>query len=158
MKNRINYSHTNLIADDWQKLSEFYIKVFGCKPVFPIRNLKGVWVDKLTQCKDVEIKGIHLKLPGFRKNGPTIEIFEYNKNPDPANPKRINNYGFSHIAFRTDNIHDLLDKVLLNGGQKYGELIVKEIQGVGILTAIYVRDIEGNIIELQNWQVETIKD
>jgi hypothetical protein len=46
----------------------------------------------------------------------------------------------------------LNQKLIANGGQKYGELVEKEIQGVGIIKVIYARDPEGNIIEIQNWR------
>jgi len=35
----IRYVHTNLIAKDWRKLADFYIKVLGCKEKKPERNL-----------------------------------------------------------------------------------------------------------------------
>ena len=39
-----------------------------------------------------------------------------------------------------------------NGGSLYGELIEKEIEGIGILKAVYAMDPEGNIVEVQNWR------
>ena len=74
----IKYVHTNLIARDWRKLSEFYIQVFGCMPVFPERNMKGNWLDRGTGIENVHIQGIHLRLPGHGPTGPTLEIFQYN--------------------------------------------------------------------------------
>jgi hypothetical protein len=40
------------------------------------RNLKGERVDALTGLEKANIRGIHLKLPGF-EDGPTLGIFEY---------------------------------------------------------------------------------
>lgn len=71
----IKYVHTNIISKDWKKLADFYIKVFDCKPVPPERNQKGSWLDKGTGVKDAHIKGMHLQLPGYGKNSPTLEIF-----------------------------------------------------------------------------------
>ena len=28
----IRYAHTNLMANDWRKLQDFYVQVFGCEP------------------------------------------------------------------------------------------------------------------------------
>ncbi|MBN2520689.1 MAG: VOC family protein [Bacteroidales bacterium] len=42
----VKYIHTNIVAKDWQKLADFYEKVFGCKKLYPERNLKGEWIDK----------------------------------------------------------------------------------------------------------------
>lgn len=63
MSQQIKYVHTNLIAGDWKKLAEFYIHVFGCKPVYPERHLSGEWIENLTKINDVEMNGIHLQLP-----------------------------------------------------------------------------------------------
>ena len=34
----IRYAHTNLIADDWRRLADFYIQVFACEPVSSERD------------------------------------------------------------------------------------------------------------------------
>ena len=69
----IKYVHTNLVAKNWQGLAAFYVRVLGCKVKPPERNLKGEWLDLLTALKNVHIRGIHLLLPGFGGNGPTLE-------------------------------------------------------------------------------------
>lgn len=149
MESEIKFAHINLIAFDWKKLAEFYIQVFGCKPVYPERNLTGDFIDKLTQIENVEIQGIHLQLPGFQ-NGPTLEIFSYNIFDLNAG-KRINKPGFGHIAFLVDDVDEILEKLLSNGGQKYGDKIQTKIEDVGNLTVIYATDPEENIIEIQHW-------
>ncbi len=149
MEPEIKFAHVNLIAFDWKKLAEFYIRVFGCEPVYPERNLTGDCIGKLTQIENVEIKGIHLQLPGYQ-NGPTLEIFSYNIfNLNEG--KSINKPGFGHIAFLVDDVDKILEKLLLNGGKKYGEKIKTKIEGVGVLTVIYTTDPEENIIEIQHW-------
>ena len=70
---KIKFAHTNIIAQDWKKLANFYVEVFGCKIVAPRRNMKGKWIDKLTNIKKVHIKGAHLQLPGY-KNGPILKF------------------------------------------------------------------------------------
>lgn len=152
MNSEIKYTHTNIIAKDWKKLARFYIEVFECEPVFPERNLSGKWIDSLTNIDDVSIQGIHLKLPGFSEGAPTLEIFEYNKSAGKINESLINRFGFGHIAFHVNNVEEILNRVLLHGGEKYGELVETEIKGVGNLKVIYAKDPEGNIIEIQNWQ------
>jgi hypothetical protein len=49
-------------------------------------------------------------------------------------------------------VEDITDRLIANGGALYGELVEKEIKGIGIIKAIYVTDPEGNIIEIQNWK------
>ena len=95
----IKFAHVNLISSSWRSLADFYIKVFGCVEKKPQRDLKGEWVDSLTNLKNTHIKGVHLLLPGFDDNGPTLEIFEYDENIK-GGEKEINKEGFGHIALR----------------------------------------------------------
>ncbi len=147
----IKYTHTNILAKDWKKLSQFYIDVFDCEVVYPERDLHGRWIDKMTNISGVHIEGAHLKLPGY-EDGPTLEIFEYNKIINKDKISQINEIGFTHIAFKVDDVHEYVEKVLSNGGSFYGEVVEKEIEDVGTLTAIYMRDPENNIVEIQNWK------
>ena len=147
----IKFVHTNIIARDWKKLAQFYIDVFECEPVKPERDLNGEWIDKMTGITDVKIKGIHLNLPGY-DNGPTLEIFEYNEMNEKSGAPLINDQGFGHIAFHVSDVESTLKRLIANGGEKYGELVEKEIKGVGIIKAVYARDPEGNLIEIQNWR------
>lgn len=150
MGSNIKYVHTNIIARNWKKLSQFYIDVLQCKPIFPERDLSGKWIDKLTMIDNARIKGIHLSLPGY-ENGPTLEIFEYEPNNLTGNQPIINHQGLGHLAFHVDSIEDLLQKILTSGGEQLGEIVKKDYENIGILTAVYARDPEGNIIEIQNW-------
>ena len=90
-------------------------------------------------------------MPGYEKNFPTLEIYQYEiiQNQEKIAP---NTRGFGHIAFEVGNIEEILEKILMNGGEKCGEITEKEIEGAGTITFIYVRDPEGNLIELQNWK------
>lgn len=150
MNNNIRFVHTNLITRDWKKLADFYINVFNCKLLPPERDLSGEWIDNLTGIPNVRIKGMHLSLPGF-DNGPTLEIFEYIPEDYTIIEKSINAKGFGHIAFHVDSVEALLEKVLEYGGRQLGEIIKIEYENIGILTAVYVSDPEGNFIEIQNW-------
>ena len=144
------YTHTNLIAHDWRALAAFYIDVFDCTPSGPERDLSGAWVDELTGLSDVHVCGAHLLLPGFGADGPTLEVFAY----DPAatgEPGRINHPGFGHIAFHVDDVDAMYATVLAHGGSELGGVIRRDYPELGLLTAAYVRDPEGNIVEIQNW-------
>ena len=144
------FTHTNLIAKDWKRLSSFYQEVFECEPVPPERDLSGEWLDKATGIDDSHIKGIHLRLPGYGDGGPTLEIFQYDSMPEypTINP---NTPGFSHIAFLVDDVAATAQAVFRHGGAAVGELTVREVPGVGLLTFQYVSDPEGNIVEIQKW-------
>lgn len=71
------YVHTNLVAQDWQRLARFYQDVFACVPVPPERHYSGEPFDALTNLQNASLRGMHLRLPGFGEGGPTLEIFTY---------------------------------------------------------------------------------
>jgi len=148
----IKFAHTNIITNDWKKLADFYINVFDCKPLFPERDLKGNWLDKATNIENAHLIGIHLALPGYENNLPTLEIFQYDNNLDNLEGF-TNRKGFGHIAFKVDNVQEILNKLIQNGGTQLGEVIETEVANAGHLTFVYAKDIDGNIIEIQNWKV-----
>lgn len=143
----MKYVHTNIVARDWKRLTKFYIKVFDCTPVPPERDLKGDWLDKATSLKDANINGMHLRLPGY-SDGPTLEIFQYNQEKDTQKPYP-NTPGLGHLAFSVPDVEETAEKILENGGEWVGELTTVDIEGVGVLVFAYMRDPEGNIIEIQ---------
>lgn len=146
----VRFVHVNLVARDWKLLSNFYQHVFNCEPVLPKRDHKGDWIDAATGVSNVNIQGIHLLLPGRGKNCPTLEIFQYNRINEAKQPA-INRPGLAHIAFAVDDVEMTVKRVILNGGSQLGEIVTEYIPKAGTITFVYVRDPEGNIIELQNW-------
>jgi len=58
----------------------------------------------------------------------------------------------AHIAFEVDDVQESAEKVKNHGGSLLGKITEKQIKGVGVISFIYARDPEGNIIELQSWK------
>ena len=143
----MEYVHTNLVARDWRKLAGFYIKVFNCTPLPPERDLKGEWLDKAVNLKDTHIRGVHLQLPGY-VDGPTLEVFQYSQK-EVAEKSYPNTPGLGHLAFRVQDVEETAEKIIGMGGSWVGELTTVEIPKVGTLVFAYMRDPEGNIIEIQ---------
>ena len=71
----MRFAHTNLVAHDWQRLSRFYVDVFGCTLVPPVRQQSGEWLERGTGVAGASLEGAHLRLPGA--GGATLEIFTY---------------------------------------------------------------------------------
>ncbi len=145
----IRFVHTNLVARDWRKLAQFYQTVFGCVPIPPERNLRGAALDDATGLESAHITGIHLRLPGHGNNGPTLEIFRYDQELEGVD-SAANRPGFAHIAFAVDNVHVVRDTVFAAGGGELGKLVTHEVKGVGWITFAYLKDPEGNLIEVQS--------
>jgi predicted enzyme related to lactoylglutathione lyase len=144
------YVHTNLVAEDWRALARFYEQVFGCIAVPPERHLGGPWLAAATGVAQAQIEGVHLRLPGYGDQGPTLEVFRYNRleeRPETA----INRPGFAHIAFAVDDVEAAREAVLAAGGRAVGQTVSLPVPGAGTVTFAYLADPEGNIIELQHW-------
>jgi catechol 2,3-dioxygenase-like lactoylglutathione lyase family enzyme len=147
---KAKYKHTNMIARDWRALARFYQRVFGCVVVPPERHLSGAWLDKGTGVRNASFSGVHLRLPGHGQDGPTLEIYQYERN-EPRPAIAANRQGIGHIAFEVDDVEEAMAEVLTHGGSKVGDITSSEVEGVGALAFVYLADPEGNIIELQSW-------
>jgi catechol 2,3-dioxygenase-like lactoylglutathione lyase family enzyme len=97
------------------------------------------------------LKGIHLRLPGWDSDGPTLEIFQYSEMSDPGD-RTPNRPGLAHLAFAVDDVEVATRVVLEAGGGQVGEIVTLPVEGAGTVTFAYLTDPEGNIIELQHWQ------
>ena len=144
------FAHTNLVARDWQALAAFYCGVFGCVPDPPERHYHGPDLERGTGVQGSELHGVHLRLPGHAHGGPTLEIYSYSILA-PADPPRVNRPGFGHIAFEVDDVAAARDVVLDAGGSSVGDIVTLRPWPEVRVTWCYVRDPEGNIIELQSW-------
>jgi catechol 2,3-dioxygenase-like lactoylglutathione lyase family enzyme len=143
------YVHTNLIARDWRALASFYERVFGCTPVPPERNLSGEALERGSRVPGAALQGVHLRLPGCGVEGPTLEIFTYNSLAE-SSATAANRPGFGHIAFAVSDVAAARDAVVAAGGSHYGDIVTTSA-GARKVTWVYVRDPEGNLIELQTW-------
>jgi glyoxylase I family protein len=151
MVNNARYVHTNIISRDWERLARFYETVFGCRRVLPERDMSGSWIERGTGVSGAHVRGAHLRLPGYGESGPTLEIFQYNIGT-AAPEKPVNETGLAHIAFLVEDVGTALAEVLSHGGSRLAEVVTREIAGVGLLTFVYARDPDGNILELQSWK------
>ena len=146
----MKFVHTNIVSRNWQRLAAFYEKVFHCKPVPPVRDQSGVWLEKGTGVKGAALQGIHLRLPGYGLDGPTLEIYQYSSilSSDKNLPNRK---GIGHIAFEVEDVEQTLVELTEFGGVAIGEISCSVIEGVGTITFVYAADPDGNIIEIQHW-------
>jgi catechol 2,3-dioxygenase-like lactoylglutathione lyase family enzyme len=146
----IRYVHTNLVARDWRRLATFYTAVFGCEPVWPERDQRGDWLDHGSGVAGATIRGVHLRLPGYGVDGPSLEVYSWQPALDAARPSP-NRPGLGHLAFAVDDVGATCEAILSAGGTRQGEIVTTDIAGVGRLTFAYMRDPEGNILEVQKW-------
>lgn len=144
------YVHTNLIAQDWRALADFYERLFGCVPVPPERDYRGEELDAGSGVQGAHMRGMHLRLPGCGEDGPTLEILNYNLLAERP-PTAANRPGFGHIAFAVDDVPAAQAAVLEAGGRAVGKIVTLQVSTGARVTWCYVADPEGNIVELQSW-------
>ncbi len=146
----MKYVHTNIISKDWRRLADFYVNVFNCSIVPPLRKQSGEWLSKGTGVNNASLEGAHLRLPGYGNHAPTLEIYQYGEVLDQPEMEP-NQRGFGHIAFEVGDVEEVVASILAHGGTKNGIITSKKVDGVGTITFIYARDPDGNLIELQSW-------
>ena len=144
------YVHTNLIARDWRALATFYQAVLGCEPVPPERDFSGPTLEAGTGVAGSTLRGVHLRLPGYGPNSPTLEILNYSRLAEGPTPA-VNRPGFAHIAFAVASVPEARREVLAAGGTHVGEIVTLTTASGDRVTWCYVADPEGNIVELQSW-------
>lgn len=147
---KAKYVHTNIIAEDWQKLADFYTRVFGCIIVPPERDYAGEALDAGTGLVNAHLRGAHLRLPGWGEDGPTVEIYSYDA-LEPRPQLAVNRPGIGHMAFEVDDVIAASKEVIAHGGRTVGEIITLATRAGTKVTWCYMTDPEGNIIELQSW-------
>jgi catechol 2,3-dioxygenase-like lactoylglutathione lyase family enzyme len=149
---RARFVHTNLVAHDVEALAAFYRDLFGCVTVPPVRDYAGPELERGTGVPGARLAGVHLRLPGWGADGPTLEIYSYRpgRDGDPAPP--IDRPGFGHIAFEVDDVDAAREAVLAAGGAPVGEVVELAPAPDRVVRWCYVRDPEGNAVELQAWR------
>src|SRR5688572_23601349 len=116
------FGHVNVTGRDWRRLAAFYTDVFGCRLVPPERDIQGDVLDAATGLRDAHLTGVHLRLPGYGDDGPTIEIFSYDALQPHADPA-VDRPGWGHIAFQVPDVPAAVEAVEAAGGGRVGEVV-----------------------------------
>ena len=141
----MKFGHVSIVARDTDCLADFYKSVFGCEDAVERWNMSGELLSRGNGLPNSEIYAAWLSLPGV--DGPFLEIFQYKDIQDRPMPS-VNQPGYGHISFEVEDIHATFDAVIEAGGAPVGK-----ITDLGTAEApclcVYVRDPEGNVIELE---------
>lgn len=152
----IRYTHTSMVARDVERLADFYTEVFGCVRLSPPQDMVGEALSRGSGLADAEGRGLWLRLPGYGENGPILELFQYAQTQDRPS-SRTNEPGYNHNSRDVSDIAATTEAVLAAGGSRLGEIADLEDEN-GIVTFVYMRDPEGNIVELMRSRDRTGAD
>jgi catechol 2,3-dioxygenase-like lactoylglutathione lyase family enzyme len=151
----MRYSHTNIVARDMEKLASFYVQVFDCVHTSPSERMTGKLLALGTGLQHADLRGVWLRLPGHGEHGPILEIFQYTDSHENS-LLVANQHGFNHISFEVPDIVATETAALTAGGSRLGEIVdLSEEPGFGSVKYVYLRDPEGNIIELEQAPVNS---
>jgi len=145
------FSHANIVSREPERLAAFYATVFGCVQSGPVRELAGEWLERGMGLPGAKVHGYHLTLPGLEGDDlPTLEIFSLEEIRPTATD--VTQAGLMHLSFSVDDIDETIARFLAEGGSMQGERSHAEVAGVGNAYFAYMRDPDGNIVELQQWE------
>lgn len=136
--------HISLTARDIDGLTRFYMAVFGCEIRRPLTTLKGAAFASGNGLPDVEIRSVWLSLPG---SDVFLEMLDYSETA-PRTLPRVNEPGWGHLSFAVPDIHQASARIIEHGGAWQGEITNLGTETAPFLAA-YMRDPEGNILELE---------
>lgn len=141
----MRFSHLCIVARDADRLAAFYRTVFECEERRPGKVISGANVSRGIGLPVSGIYSIWLSLPAVES--PFLEIQQYEGMTAPTLPP-ANQPGYRHMSFMVGDIRSKSAEVVAAGGTKLGE-----ITNVGTaeqpFLAVYMRDPEGNVIEIE---------
>jgi len=143
----MRYDHINIGVHDVERMADFYERVFNCTRLSEGARMSGALMARGMGLQDAEINAVWLRLPGHGEEGPFLELFEYShalERPEPF----ANRQGYNHIGFEVHDVEAAVDSVVAAGGVRLGEIVDFESPTDGVITFVFVRDPEENIVQL----------
>jgi catechol 2,3-dioxygenase-like lactoylglutathione lyase family enzyme len=132
----MRYSHTGQCVRDLDRTRAFYVEVLGFEEVLDL-DVSGSQSATLLRLPDpVGLRAVYLRRDGF-----VLELLAFT-DPEPLPPRErpVTEPGLTHISIGVEDIDATCAAVEAHGGT-----VVAESR---LPTAVFVRDPEGQIVEL----------
>jgi catechol 2,3-dioxygenase-like lactoylglutathione lyase family enzyme len=138
--------HVAICTPDLDRLTAFYTDVFGFEPV-----MEGGWKDRPIIDRIIGLDRSEARQVMLRAGNAYLELFEYTSpTPRPADPtRRASDHGYTHFCIDVVDIDAEYERLSAAGMTFHSPPPTSEELGSGRLRAIYARDPDGNIVELQ---------
>ncbi|MGB8859938.1 MAG: VOC family protein [Ilumatobacteraceae bacterium] len=138
--------HVAISTPNLDRLAAFYIDVVGFEQVMSTEWRDRPIIDRIIGLENSAARQIMLKA-----GNAYLELFEYSspvaRAADPARPPC--DHGYTHFCLDVTDIDAEYDRLKAGGMQFHGPPPSTAEMGSGRLRAIYGRDPDGNIVELQ---------
>ena len=132
--------HIGIVVSNLEKSLVFYRDLLGLKIQKDNRE-KGSYIDRLLGLHDTDTRTVKLS----SSDGSLIELLHYNCPKSKTKIKKINDIGYSHVAFSVGDL-DKDYKYLKNRGVVFNSL--PQLSSDGYAKVAFCRDPDGNFIEL----------
>lgn len=143
----MRYDHTNIGVRDVERLSDFYEQAFSCIRLSSTERMSDALMARGMGLQEAEVRAVWMRLPGHGEEGPILELFEYTQSLE-CPESSANQHGYNHIAFEVADVEATADAVVAAGGTRLGEVVDFESPSDGVVTFVFLRDPEDNIIQL----------
>lgn len=146
--------HINIVVNDLEKSVAFYTKVLGLQETRRAR-LEGDWIDRVAGLDGVSAEVVYVEPPN---GGPRIELIQYHapEGADFAGNAKANTRGLRHIAFRVQNIEEVVKRLNAAGVECLHPPITVPTGVVqhdaGEKRLCYFLDPDGALLELAEYQ------
>lgn len=141
MSDGLRLTHIGLCVRDIRRAAEFYCTVFGFEEV------GRMTVDDAASARLLDVPGLVLDLVYLQRDGFRLELLGYNSpgTVGEAESRPMNKLGYTHSSFRVDNVDDVLDAIVANGGRILQD---RAVTFDGGSRGAMATDPDGNLLEL----------
>jgi len=138
--------HVAINTPDLDRLAGFYTEVMGFEEVMATAWRDRPMIDRMVGLTNSAARQVMLKA-----GNAYLELFQYESpEPTPADPGRNPaNHGYTHFCIDVVDIDAEYERLSANGMSFHSSPPTTEEMKGSHLRAIYARDPDGNIVELQ---------
>ena len=142
----MRFDQAKFIARDVEALASFYEDALDCERVVPTQDLTDGVVARAVGVPGANLKLSVLRLPGHGEHGPVLEIYSVSGG-EPV-PDWHYEPGQGQLAFEVEDLESSVGRVIAAGGSSLGEVVRWKGPSGTEARFVYLRDPEGNIIDL----------
>lgn len=146
----LSMGHYGIYVNDIDRLTDFYVNVFGMSIVCRNQIDAGNWIEQLSEkeVSHIVITKLITDKGSITGSGDMLElikiIFKDQEMDTSVNIRKFTDIGVSHLGIVCDNIMDTSSKIIRNGG----EVIVSPFKRENGNWLSFGKDLEGNFLEL----------